>query len=352
MSSAHRHGAAALFAWAALALWPLPAPAQEAQSVSAWAEAGASALLSWTPPAGVGDWEALPSWLGSSWIEGGLRAASGRAKAELRARLAIASVTGLAPELSVILLYAKAPLGPLSLSLGRQILNLGKGKAFSPVDIFTTLMPGPLASTRTGSDSARLSLPAGDMGVVECLAAPSLDPALGSYALRGAWALDFADISFLTAYQGALERLALGADAKGDILDVSAWAEAIAFFPLSGASADSAPSADWLLGAEWSDGSWAIEAEWEQSGFSAFEEGRWGFCRLWLLVAYAAEDFWSLAAGAVYDGGGGAATPALVLTTSPAQDASLELGLFGAFLTDPLIEPRSLALKLDITLAF
>lgn len=114
----------------------------------------------------------------------------------------------------------------MDLSIGRQIVNFGKGQVFSPIDVFSTIDIADVHLKRSGSDVAALKIPIGDLSGVDLFAeAPvqkNSDSTLssGDYstALRGFTSLGGYDLSIISLYRIESEELLVGADFKGDLI--------------------------------------------------------------------------------------------------------------------------------------
>jgi hypothetical protein len=141
------------------------------------------------------------------------------------------------------------------LSVGRMILNYGRGTVLSPADLFARVDPADPAFGRIGSDVARLRLPLGDLGGFE--AAASLAQAFDRleaggriYGEIGGWSLA------ASAWKsgGAV----FGFDCQGD-LGAGLVAEAVVRLPeaagggldLSGAAWSLMAGLDYSLGGAW-----------------------------------------------------------------------------------------------------
>lgn len=131
--------------------------------------------------------------------------------------------------------YLKWNADAFSLTLGRQIVNYGKGTAWSPADLFTERDYSGLSVVRRGSDALRLTVPLGSLSLAEAVAAPSSDPAEGVYALRAAGLLfDVLDGSLVGAWNGKSDEWIAGGDAKFDLDWISFHADAAYSIPAGG----------------------------------------------------------------------------------------------------------------------
>ena len=135
--------------------------------------------------------------------------------------------------------YIKWNAERFSLTAGRQIVNYGKGTAWSPVDLFTERDYSGLSVVRRGSDALRLTVPLGLLSLAEAVAAPASDPAEGVYALRTSGLL-FATLegSLVGAWNGKSEGWMAGGDFKFDLAWISFHVDAAYSAPRSGGPGD------------------------------------------------------------------------------------------------------------------
>jgi hypothetical protein len=131
--------------------------------------------------------------------------------------------------------YIKWNAPAFALTLGRQVVNYGKGAAWSPVDIFTKVDYSGLSLERRGSDAVRLTVPLNPLSLVEAVAAPAAEPANGGYALRIA-GLTFGtlDGSLVGAWDGENSVWIMGGDAGIDFPSASIHADAAYSIPYEG----------------------------------------------------------------------------------------------------------------------
>lgn len=155
--------------------------------------------------------------------------------------------------------YIKWTAEGFSLTAGRQIVNYGKGTAWSPVDLFTERDYSGLSVARRGSDALRLTVPLGSLSLAEAVAAPASDPGRGTYALRASGLL-FSTLegSLVGAWDGGAGAWIGGGDFKFDLSRISFHGDAAYAAPSGGGPGDlravfgfDTSFGDFVLGAEY-----------------------------------------------------------------------------------------------------
>ncbi|MFQ3547070.1 MAG: hypothetical protein SNJ56_01935 [Termitinemataceae bacterium] len=96
--------------------------------------------------------------------------------------------------LEVSKLYATISFPAADLSLGRMIVNYGKGRLFSPSDLFSAVNLADLALGRTGTDVARLQVPLSDLAGLDLVSSLAVAPDRAvfggrTFAAIGGWDL-------------------------------------------------------------------------------------------------------------------------------------------------------------------
>ena len=270
--------------------------------------------------------EASLGYSGLTVLETTLRAASGpaRAEASLEATVASGAAAGAGPEpavsASVRTLYASLRGGVFKASLGRQVLNFGKGALYSPVDLFAAAEYSPLAISRRGTDALRLTAALGPLALAEAVAAPKADPAQGVYALRAAGYLaGLADASLVGAWNGAEKAWMAGGDAKVDLPFASVYAEALFAFPSGGG-----PEPRAAVGFDASLGDLVLAAEYFYDSSPAAGTAT-GAHNLYASLAYGLSDYAKLAASASVDLEAGTGSGGLLASLEVEQGAFLGL---------------------------
>ncbi|HUJ76132.1 MAG TPA: hypothetical protein VL359_14815, partial [bacterium] len=159
-------------------------------------------------------------------------------------------------------MYGKLDLDWISLTLGRQVVNYGRGELWSPTDIFTELDLSGISPVRRGTDSVRLTVPLGQTAGFDVVGAPTLAPADGRYSARAnALIADVFDAAVVAARDGADKGWVLGADFKTDV-EVGLTGEATYFQPDPGGWG-------WVraaAGVDWSIGDFILAAEYYYNG--------------------------------------------------------------------------------------
>lgn len=197
-----------------------------------------------------------------------------------------------------------------SLTAGRQIVNYGKGTAWSPADLFTERDYSGLSVTRRGSDVLRLTLPLGALSLAEAVAAPASDPSEGTYALRAA-GLVFGTLegSLVGAWDGGAEAWIGGGDFKFDLACISFHGDAACAAPWGGGPGDLRA----VLGFDTSFGDFVLGVEYYYNGSGAAGDPLFpGARNAYAALSWSAADYHTLALSALAD---------------------LEAGLFAATLT-------------------
>ncbi len=197
-----------------------------------------------------------------------------------------------------------------SVTAGRQIVNYGKGTAWSPVDLFTERDFSGLSVARRGSDALRLTIPLGALSLAEAVAAPASDPAEGTYALRAA-GLVFGTLegSLVGAWNGGADEWIGGGDLKFDLSWLSFHGDAAYAAPRGGGSGDLRA----VLGFDTSFGDFVLGAEYYYNGSGAAGDPLFpGAHNAYAALSWSAADYHTLAFSALAD---------------------LEAGLFAATLT-------------------
>ncbi|MBL8967051.1 MAG: hypothetical protein JNG85_08580, partial [Spirochaetaceae bacterium] len=186
--------------------------------------------------------------------------------------------------------------GGFKATLGRQVLNFGKGRLFSPADLFAEAEYSPLAVSRRGTDALRLTAELGPLALAEAIAAPAGDPASGRYALRAAgFVAGAADCSVIGAWDGAEGTWIAGGDAKLDLPFAAVYGEAAAAFPLD--SGDAAYRA--AFGFDASYGDLVAAAEYRYDGAPA-AEAPYGAHSLYAALSLGLSEYASLSASGLW----------------------------------------------------
>jgi hypothetical protein len=130
-------------------------------------------------------------------------------------------------------LYLSVYLPFVDLTVGRQIINFGKGVLFSPIDVFSSIELADLAFRRSGSDIALCAFPLGDRSGVDIVAELPYRNATHSTAIKGFTTLVQWDLSVVGIYRSfdpsAPQRreMIAGCAFKGD-LEAGVYGELVA----------------------------------------------------------------------------------------------------------------------------
>jgi hypothetical protein len=112
--------------------------------------------------------------------------------------------------------WAKLDWGWASLQAGRQVLSYGRGAWWSPEDIYTRVELSGISSLKLGSDALRLRLPFGDTGMLDAAAAPTANPADGTYSMRlSGLPVSGLDLGAIAGYSGGGGTTTAGAGYSG-----------------------------------------------------------------------------------------------------------------------------------------
>ncbi|WP_304244199.1 hypothetical protein [Gracilinema caldarium] len=113
-------------------------------------------------------------------------------------------------------LYVTLSFTNSDLSLGRMIVNYGKGRLFSPEDLFSAVNLQDQALGRTGTDVLRLQLPLSDLSGIEMVSSLALPPEKAVFGGRAFASFGGWDLSALVFHNGGgLSLLQSGAAFSG-----------------------------------------------------------------------------------------------------------------------------------------
>lgn len=234
--------------------------------------------------------------------------------------------------------WAKLDWGWAAATLGRQVLNYGRGALWSPVDLFSSLEAGTLSTTRRGVDALRLAAPLGQTGLLDLVAAPSTDPSEGSYSGRLSGLLvPGLDSGALAAYRGSgpsggEPEWLCGADFKLDLeagsFNPSLYGEALCALPAGGGQ----PRMSAAAGGDWSAGDFVFAAEYYYNGGLPRAEDPYlaGTHNAYASLSFSPSELLSLRCYGLCDFGDELGRAVLALSASAAQNADLSLYLAAA----------------------
>jgi hypothetical protein len=227
--------------------------------------------------------------------------------------------------LRVRTLYLKLDPGWASLTLGRQVVNYGRGALWSPTDIFTELDLTGLSPVRLGTDALRLAVPLGATAGMDAVAAPTLAPADGRYALRVGGLLGDVDGAVMAARDGTGKGWLFGADFKADIV-VGVYGEAVYDLPDSGGPGAVRAAA----GADWSFDNFIVAAEYYYNGVGAAADALFpGAHNVYASLTWTPTELVQCAALTFFDVVDGTGTLTILTAVSVAQNAALKVFLQG-----------------------
>jgi hypothetical protein len=227
--------------------------------------------------------------------------------------------------LRVRTLYLKLDPGWASLTMGRQVVNYGRGALWSPTDIFTELDLTGLSPVRLGTDALRVGVPLGSTGGLDIVAAPTIAPADGRYALRAGGLLGDVDGALMAARDGSGKGWVFGADFKADIV-LGIYGEAIYELPDSGLAGVFRAAA----GADWSFDNFILAAEYYyNSGGSDADPLFPGAHNVYASLTWTPTELVQCSALTFFDVIGGTGTVTILTAISVAQNASLKVFLQG-----------------------
>jgi hypothetical protein len=224
--------------------------------------------------------------------------------------------------LRVRTLYLKLDPGWASLTLGRQVVNYGRGALWSPTDIFTELDLTGLSPVRLGTDALRLTVPLGATAGVDVVAAPTLDPAAGRYALRVGGLLGDVDGTVMAARDGTGKGWVFGADFKADVV-LGVFGEAVYRLPDSGGPGAMRAAA----GADWSFDNFIVAAEYYFNGDGAADPLFPGTHNVYASLTWTPTELVRCSALTFFDVVAGTGTATILTAVSVAQNAALTVFL-------------------------
>ncbi|MBN1242670.1 MAG: hypothetical protein JXA15_08190 [Spirochaetales bacterium] len=227
-------------------------------------------------------------------------------------------------------LQLRLDLGEARLRAGRQVVNFGRGQAFSPADVFARRDLSGLSPARAPVDALRLSGPFGQFGGWDLVAAPRAEAEDGTYAAR-AWAWAFGvDGGLIAGRDGGRGDWLAAADVQFD-LGATFRGEVLLRYSDSGDARVSA-----MAGLDWSLGDLLMGAEYYRNGDGAAgavplsgAPGAASEHYLFATLGWQAGDFASLSASALAELDEGLWAPALALTVDATQSADLVVALRG-----------------------
>jgi hypothetical protein len=187
------------------------------------------------------------------------------------------------------------------ITIGRQIINFGKGIVFSPIDVFSSVELTDIMLRRRGSDIVAATIPLGALSGMDAVVQLPFADAPVSSALKLYASLFSVDFSAVGIYKYANsgvradDEAIVGLTAKGD-LEIGLYGEAVAHLLDMGESLY--PEA--MLGADYSiQNRWFFALEYLYKDYRL--SSRWGEHNLFGQIQYSINDLMNVSALALYD---------------------------------------------------
>jgi hypothetical protein len=115
-------------------------------------------------------------------------------------------------------LYAALYLPWADVTLGRQIVNYGKGMLFSPLDVFSSVNLVELSFRRSGSDIVMVSVPLGDLSGIDAVTELPTGKGDHTSSVRGFVTVAHWDLSVAALYRHRAREASGGVAFKGDLI--------------------------------------------------------------------------------------------------------------------------------------
>ncbi len=212
------------------------------------------------------------------------------------AALSLVALEGAPVLLDLRKLYYAIYLPFVDLSVGRQIINFGKGFVFSPLDAFSQVDIIDIAFRRRGSDVVAARFPLGTLAGVDLIA--EFPVAGGEHVSAGKL---FANIfgfdwSALGIYSHRCDELTVGMAFKGDV-EIGVYGEAAEHF-LEGIDNR---YFEMMLGADYSlaEGDLVMQAEYLHSGKDDSVRSMWGKHNAFVSLTYRINDIMRVSGSAI-----------------------------------------------------
>jgi hypothetical protein len=176
-----------------------------------------------------------------------------------------------------------------------------------------------LSPVRRGSDALRVVVPFGQTEAFDLVAAPTLSPSQGRYALRARGLLAGVDGALVTARDGAGSGWLFGADFKVD-LEISLYGEAAYELYDTGQTGTFKAAA----GADYSFGDFIVAAEYYYNGGGPSADPLFpGSHNLYGSIAWTPDPLLRISATGIMDIGNGVGTVTLLTAISASQNATV-----------------------------
>ncbi|MBN2788641.1 MAG: hypothetical protein JXR69_00465 [Candidatus Delongbacteria bacterium] len=188
------------------------------------------------------------------------------------------------------------------LTVGRQIINFGKGVFFSPADVFSTVELSDINFRRRGSDIVDLQIPISSLSGIDIISEFPYSDKIHSTAIKYFNTINNIDISLLGIYKNAQEdpsfsdELLSGVAFKGDI-EVGLYGEVVLHY-LSGQKRS---YFEGMIGTDYSiENKWFFNLEYLYKQ-SDWEYSYWGEHDIFGSVSYSVNDLTRISTSLVYD---------------------------------------------------
>ena len=188
------------------------------------------------------------------------------------------------------------------LTIGRQIINFGKGVFFSPSDVFSTVEISDINFRRRGSDIVNFQIPISDLSGIDLISEIPYSDDSYSTALKYFNTVKYFDISLLTIYKNAGEdslkssEILAGLTFKGDV-EIGLYGEAIVHTLTDTKEA----YFEGMIGADYSvDNKWFFNLEYLYKQ-NDWIYSNWGEHNIFGSVSYSIDDLMNISTSLVYD---------------------------------------------------
>jgi hypothetical protein len=200
-------------------------------------------------------------------------------------------------------LYLSIFLPRADITMGRQIINFGKGVVFSPLDVFSTVELTDLQLERRGSDVVMAVIPFGMLSGIDVVAGlPGMDGSYATAAKAYATLADF-DLSGVAMYRDRTigeDEVVVGGAFKGDVL-VGLYGELVGHLLGTPGQWDEQYYIDAMIGADYSFGKELIlAAEFSHSGAERAQRVRTGKYNGYASARYLFNDLMSVSGSVIH----------------------------------------------------
>ncbi len=199
-------------------------------------------------------------------------------------------------------LYLSMYLPFADITLGRQIINFGKGFVFSPIDVFSTVELYDINFRRRGTDIANIRIPFSDLAGLDITTElPFIDDNFSTAAKLFATLFDF-DFSLIGMYRNASadadfdDEAVFGLTFKGD-MEIGLYGETVVHFLTDSRDV----FFEGMLGADYSiKDKWYFMAEYLYKQYD-WSNSIWGEHNLFGSIRYNINDLMNVSGNVIYD---------------------------------------------------